>query len=307
MTSSLLSWHCFPPSSFLSPSSFALVTRSLAECLMQLHLLTSAGPSSRNLCGASSHFSFAKRIIMQAAYGRWTTGMHGYEGFALNCGTRTTKEEIGVLIPMISCYVNKETITTHPWSPARDRALKIDVVQAGGNPIAAAMREWVEYYNAPQNPVPPRPPQYYQQRLADLYSRLTEKAAHKREVDIVASNPAPVPTHAHKHYEKKRGALYARLARKQALKIKIAKLDELRKRAVAASTRQWPPSRSHPLHPDNLALEATRQREEMHRVAQEEARRAAEASERRAEAEARVAHLVELREAGRFRLAKRFL
>ncbi|KAK7007799.1 hypothetical protein R3P38DRAFT_2791947 [Favolaschia claudopus] len=212
-------------------------------------------------------------------------------------------------LPPLTVVLQSMSSTEHPWTPSQDKAIKIDVVIAhgAGNAITAAMREWLQHYNAPQNSLPDRPPHYFQQRLADLYARLHEKQARKNQVDTVASHPPPPPIRAHKHYERKRVALYTRLAHKKALQVKIAKLDALRKRTVAASVRQWPPSRSNPLHPDNLALEATRRMEERQRAAEEEARQAAEVIRRRAEAEARVAHLIELREAGRFRLGKRFL
>ncbi|KAK6974478.1 hypothetical protein R3P38DRAFT_3239326 [Favolaschia claudopus] len=241
---------------------------------------------------------------MRAAYGRGTIGMLGYDGFSSNC----ERNEITVSIAMMPRVVKKTTITDHPWSPSQDKALKIDVVRADGNAITLAMREWLQHYNAPQQPLPPRPPQYHQQRLADLYARLTEKQQKsKRQVDIIPSHRTPPPILAHKHYDKKRAALYGRLARRRQRQIQLVELDNLRKRAMAASARHWPPSRSQPHHPDNIALEAARRREDAERAAEEEARRAAQATQRRAEVEERVALLVERREAGRRRLGKFFL
>ncbi|KAK7040428.1 hypothetical protein R3P38DRAFT_2768733 [Favolaschia claudopus] len=286
MTSLPFSWHRFPPFSVFPPLTAFVGTRLPRTCM----------PTATT----SSHFGeprLEESLRVQLAYlirakHHRARGLRGADYW--NARIRRVQLRL-------------REATNHRVDRDESDDAAIYVVRAEGTAITLAMREWLQHYRIPQNPLPPRPPQYYEQRLADLYTRLTEKQQKsKRQVDIVAAHPTPPPILAHKHYQKKRVALYARLTRKHNRRIQLAELDTLRKRAMAASARKWPPSRSQPQHPDNLALAAAWRGVEADRAAKEEARQAAEATQRRAEAEGRVAHLVERREAGRHRLGKFF-
>ncbi|KAJ6486560.1 hypothetical protein C8R47DRAFT_1278228 [Mycena vitilis] len=163
------------------------------------------------------------------------------------------------------------------WTPAEDKALKLEAMRSAGCPDTPQLKAWLDHYRPP----PTQPTQ----RFAALVARVT---ARKHSVKKIDSGEPDLPERKTDFHERKFAALVARVA---ARKQRVDNVVALRTRAIKSSEHVWPPPRCHRRHKENI-----RHREIMRE--EEEARRAAELARERAAREERVALLMRLREAG---------